>query len=130
MRPRFLIDTVIIIDHLNGIEPATEWLTSLRAGEATISVVTRAEALAGAEPHERAALTLLLNTYACLPIDVDCADLAADLRRRNRWKLPDAFQAALASTRGLQLVTRNTRDFSEEMHDFVHIPYRLAGQQS
>ena len=129
MRPRFLIDTVIIIDHLNGVERATEWLDSLRAGEAAISVVTRAETLAGARPHERAAVTALLDAYACLPIDADCADLAADLRRRNRWKLPDAFQAALASTHNLLLVTRNTRDFDEGRHDFVHIPYRLADQR-
>ena len=130
MRPRYLIDTVIIIDHLNGIERATEWLASLRTGEAAISVITRAETLAGARPLERGAMSLLLDAYPCLPIDVDCADLAADFRRHNRWKLPDAFQAALASVNALRLATRNTRDFSEEKHGFVHIPYRLGDQQS
>jgi predicted nucleic acid-binding protein len=43
----------------------------------------------------------------------------------NRWKLPDAFQAALALSRGLRLATRNTRDFPPERFSFVEVPYHL-----
>ena len=52
------------------------------------------------------------------------ADLAATLRRQHKWKLPDAFQAALAQTHKLKLATRNTKDFPSR-HDFVEIPYEL-----
>jgi hypothetical protein len=48
------------------------------------------------------------------------------LRRTNGWKLPDAFQAAVALRHGLRLVTRNARDFDEKKHAFVLIPYRLG----
>jgi predicted nucleic acid-binding protein len=42
MRPIYLIDTAILIDHLRGLSPSTIWLQSLRDGEAVISVITRA----------------------------------------------------------------------------------------
>jgi predicted nucleic acid-binding protein len=53
------------------------------------------------------------------------ADLAASLRREYRWKLPDAFQAALAKHHELRLATRNTEDFPPEAHEFVSVPYAL-----
>ena len=37
---RYLLDSVILIDHFNGIERATEFLGS-EAGECAISVITR-----------------------------------------------------------------------------------------
>jgi len=47
------------------------------------------------------------------------------MRQRHGWKLPGAFQAALAEEHGLRLVTRNTKDFSPEKHAFVLVPYKL-----
>jgi hypothetical protein len=55
----------------------------------------------------------------------DDATLAAELRRRNRWKLPDAFQAALAKRHGLRLVTRDIRGFDGRKDAFVLVPYHL-----
>ena len=46
---RYLIDTDVFIDHLNGVAKAMAWLSSLEEGEAMVSVVTRAEVLAGTE---------------------------------------------------------------------------------
>jgi len=60
-----------------------------------------------------------------MPLAKETADHAAELRRKNKWKLPDAFQAASALDHGLQLVTRNSRDFDPHKHPFVLIPYRL-----
>jgi predicted nucleic acid-binding protein len=53
------------------------------------------------------------------------ADRAADLRRRFKWRLPDAFQAASAQIHGLKLATRNTRDFPPREHSFVVVPYSI-----
>ena len=53
------------------------------------------------------------------------ADLAAELRRVHRWKLPDAFQAAVAQRNALHLATRNTDDFNPQRHSFVVVPYVL-----
>jgi len=52
--------------------------------------------------------------------------VAAELRQKNGWKLPDSFQAAVAKRYGLRLVTRDARDFDERKHAFVLIPYRLG----
>ena len=121
-----LLDSVILIDHFNGIPAATNYLRTIGT-TAVLSVITRAETLVGfrkGNTQDRA--LALLNQFPCLALDRDTADAAARLRRRHGWKLPDAFQAALAQEHGLQLATRNTRDFDPEMHDFVVVPYRLS----
>ena len=125
MKPAYLIDTVVFIDHLKGQASATKWLASLHDGEAAISVITRAEVLAGTNGEEKIPVSLLLDTFECLPIAAADADRAALLRQQHRWKLPDAFQAALAMKENLKLVTRNTKDFSPKKHAFVMIPYSL-----
>jgi len=124
-RAKYLIDTVILVDHLNGIAKATKWLASVSSDECAISVVTRAEVLTGTTEKERAAVNLLLDRYNCLPIIPSVADKAAELRRTYRWKLPDAFQAAIAVRQSLLLVTRNTKDFPQKKYAFVLTPYVL-----
>jgi len=73
----------------------------------------------------RAGLRYLLDQFPILPVNVEIADLAARLRRSERWKLPDAIQAAVAIGHGLTLVTRNTRDFQPGGQPEVLIPYRF-----
>jgi predicted nucleic acid-binding protein len=121
---KYLLDSVILIDHFNGITPATEFLR-LHRDELAISPITRAEVLAGFEQAELARPTQLLTTFGFLNIEKGTADLAARLRREQHWKLPDAFQAALAIEHGLQLVTRNTKDFNPEKLHYIIVPYRL-----
>jgi predicted nucleic acid-binding protein len=79
--------------------------------------------LTGAGNDEIQLLSSFLDQYQCLPLTADIADTAADLRNKNGWKLPDAFQAALALHYHLDLVTRNTKDFDPKKHTFVHLPY-------
>ncbi len=121
---KYLVDSVILIDHFNGIDQATSWIAD-RYSELAVSVITRAELLTGFEDGEGAMVGSLLDRFPSLPIDLAIADLAARLRRRFKWKLPDAFQAALAQYHGLTLVTRNTRDFPPGRFDFVEVPYRI-----
>ena len=120
-----LMDSVILIDHLNGIEKATRFIIKIDPSETAISVVTRAEILTGLAETGQAEVVALLDQYQLLIIDKPIADLAAGLRREHGWKLPDAFQAALAQHHKIKLVTRNSKDFNPQKHDFVEIPYRL-----
>jgi predicted nucleic acid-binding protein len=113
---------VILIDHFNGRSEATLYLSRV-AGEAALSVITRAEVLAGFEAEPAEVAGSLLDRYPTLGIDLAVADLAARLRREHRWKMPDALQAALARYHGLSLVTRNTRDFPPDRYPFVVVPY-------
>ena len=119
-----LLDSVILIDHFNGRLEATRYLSQV-GGTSALSVITRAEVLAGFAPADAAVAVRLLDRFPTLGIDTPVADLAAHLRREHRWKMPDALQAALARHHGLALVTRNTRDFPPEAHPFVVVPYVL-----
>lgn len=118
-----LLDSVILIDHLNGIDKATRFILKLQPEQTAISVITRAEILAGLEEEGKKVVVPLLDQYALLIIDQPVADMAADLRRVHRWKLPDAFQAALALHHKVKLTTRNIKDFDPKKFDFVEIPY-------
>ena len=121
----YLIDSVILIDHFNGIEAASTFLGE-HASESGISVITRAEVLAGFSEPMLPVARELLDIFSALPITSDIADLAATLRRTERWKLPDALQAAVAIRHELTLVTRNTRDFKAGGKLSVLVPYSLG----
>lgn len=125
MKPVYLIDSVILIDHLNNIDKATKWLGHLKEKEATISVITRAEVLVGSSLQDRSVIKLLLDQYECLFLIPQIADEASLLRQKHGWKLPDAFQAATALYYELKLVTRNTKDFNPKKHSFVVVPYSI-----
>lgn len=119
-----LLDSVILIDHFNGIGDATAYLARMK-GRLAVSVITRAEVLTGFSRETEPLALRLLDRFATLDIGPAATDLAARLRRETGWKLPDAFQAALATQHGLRLATRNTRDFPPERFSFVEVPYRL-----
>ena len=122
---RWLFDSVILIDHFNGVDPATRFIAE-EGPDAALSPVTRAEVLTGFSGDRRPLATELLDQFPTLPITIAEADLAATLRRSERWRLPDALQAAVARNHRLVLVTRNTKDFPPERYDFVKVPYTVA----
>jgi predicted nucleic acid-binding protein len=119
-----LLDSVILIDHLNAVDVATRFLRDA-APVSRVSVITRAEVLAGIEPRDARLVRRWLDGFATLDITSRIADRAAALRRSHGWRLPDAFQAALAREHRLLLATRNTKDFPPERHSFVRVPYRV-----
>lgn len=118
-----LLDSVILIDHFNGVRAAKDFVLSLQPEETAISVITRGEILVGVESKDEALVKAFLEQFHLLIIDKTIADLAASLRKSEKWKLPDALQAALCLHHKLTLVTRNTKDFNPKEHDFVEIPY-------
>ncbi len=118
-----LLDSVILIDHLNGLADAKEFVLSLDPEQTAISVITRAEILVGVETKNEALIKAFLDQFVLLIIDKAIADLAASMRKSRGWKLPDAFQAALCIHHKIKLVTRNTKDFKPSQDDFVEIPY-------
>jgi hypothetical protein len=119
---RALFDTNVLIDHLNGAEPARAELARYR--ERAISIITWMEVMVGAPEPARAATRAFLETFALVPLDSRVADQAVDLRREHRIKLPDAVVWASARVHGMILVTRNTRDFPKD-DPGVRAPYFL-----
>jgi predicted nucleic acid-binding protein len=83
-----------------------------------------------ATPGEQCSPTLkqysfhdIIGESPLIKMSIAIAEKAAALRRAYGWKLPDAFQAALALTHHLRLCTRNTKDFDPKEHAFVEVPY-------
>ena len=120
-----LLDSVILIDHFNGISKATRFISGLDPSKTAISVISRAEILVGFDADNLEMPKALLDQFILFSIDKATADKAAALRREHGWKLPDAFQAALAVIAGVKLCTRNTKDFDPAAHPFVEVPYRI-----
>ena len=121
---KYLLDSVILIDHLNGQPQATAFLAA-HQHESALSAVTWSEVLHPFEGEAEEEVVQGLEKMAFLPIEKDVARSAASLSRRFGWRLPDAYQAALADHHRLRLVTRNTRDFKPEKHSFVLVPYKI-----
>jgi len=118
-----LLDTNILIDYLQGIDPARKLLKEV--DDHAISIITWMEVLVGAGDecaHE--ALEAFLNTFVVLPLSDPIARRAVELRRRHRIRLPDAIIWATADVHQRVLITRNTRDFPRQPGVFH--PYRLT----
>jgi predicted nucleic acid-binding protein len=118
-----LLDSVILIDHLNNVPQATEFILALDPEKTAISVISYAEILTGLDEEGGWKARHLLQSFEMLEIDAVVAEKAAALRRQYGWKLPDAFQAAIAIIHDVKLCTRNTKDFDPQKHSFVEIPY-------
>jgi predicted nucleic acid-binding protein len=107
-----------------GSDKATDFLSE-HADDCAISVVTRAEVLAGFK-RVPPIVRHLLDRFLTHGIDVAVADAAAALRQTQGLKLPDAFQLAIARAHALNLVTRNSKDFPARRFEDVVIPYRVS----
>jgi predicted nucleic acid-binding protein len=119
---RAVLDTCILIDHLNGVEAARVEIA--RHPDAAISIVTWMEVMAGAPPAAEAATRAFLDGFVQIPLDAAVAQAAVRIRQTRRIRLPDAIIAASAEVAGAVLVTRNTKDF-DEREPGVRVPYRL-----
>lgn len=120
-----LLDSCIIIDHLNGISAATSYLSGVGT-TGHVSAITRAEVLTGVSGEAQHTVAQFLDCFPFIPIDKEVTDLAAALRQIHGWRLPDAIQAAAAQHHKLRLATRNTGDFDPGRHRFVSVPYTLS----
>lgn len=117
-------DSNIIIDLLNGIQAARELLGS-EVDDDAVSVVTWIEVLAGCRSsEEEQAARELLATFRIVPLEREVAEETVRLRRDLRLKLPDAAVLATARSLGCELLTRNTKDFRQDVPE-VRVPYEL-----
>lgn len=118
-----VLDSTIVIDHLNGIHQATAAI----AGEPSpaISVVTWIEVMVGLRnaDEERAGREYLAQ-FEVVALSEPVAEGAVRLRRETRLKLPDAIILATARHLHCPLLTRNTRDFGQFEREIV-VPYSV-----
>lgn len=99
-----LVDTDVFIDHLRGAAELKP-----RRHRVHYSVITRAELFAGNSASDMFAQ--LLAPFREIQVDRSIAERAGRIRREAGIRLPDALIAATALERGLELASRNARDF-------------------
>jgi predicted nucleic acid-binding protein len=80
--------------------------------------------LVGAVPASEPATRRFLGGFHLIEIDSAVREEAVTLRRAHRLKLPDAMIWASARIHALTLVTRNTKDLTDDP-PHIRIPYRL-----
>jgi predicted nucleic acid-binding protein len=116
-----LIDTVILIDYLEGRGEAKAEIN--RYSEPLYSIISWMEVMCGAETEEEeASAKLLFRSMHRVDLTSRIAQKAVEERKRSGLKLPDAVILATADCEGCILVTRNTKDF-DSGDPRVRIPY-------
>ncbi len=117
-----VFDTNIVIDALNGIVAARREYD--RYQHVLISRITWIEVLVGTSAEDELTAAFLSDFFVTAPLDRQVAEIAVDLRRTHRAKLPDCIVWATALANGTVLVTRNTRDFPRHAEG-IRVPYEL-----
>jgi predicted nucleic acid-binding protein len=107
----YLVDSNIIIYHLNGENIATNFLLD-NSQNIIISFISTIEILSFAYSDEaKIQVEQLLNTFRRIDIDDSIIRTTIKLRLEKKIKLPDCIIAATAIEHNLSLVTRNIKDF-------------------
>ena len=118
-----VFDTNILIDYLNGIEPARQEITQYQLRK--ISVITFIEVMVGAKDSaEEKAIRGFLASFDVVELSAEIAQETIALRKELRLKIPDAIVYATARAEGCLLVSRNTKDLKPEWPD-VRVPYQI-----
>ena len=111
-----LFDTNILIDFIAGNQDALHAIDG--CDQPFISTIVWIEVLIGRKiltPDYRALEALksrkLLDIFTILPIDNIVSEMAVQVARQAHSKLPDALIHATAIVHGIDIVTRNKRDF-------------------
>jgi predicted nucleic acid-binding protein len=118
---RYLLDTTVIIDHVNGHPAAMALLHRLfdQGAELFTCDVVVCEALSGGDEEHREFVSRLVGSLEYVAADPDAARAAGAARlerRRSAGKLGlgDALIAAVARGINATVVTRNRPDFERQ----------------
>jgi predicted nucleic acid-binding protein len=82
------------------------------------------EVLIGTTEDNEDIIREFLDNFTVIPLNEEIAEIAIEIRKKNKIKLPDAIIWASAKFRNSLLVTRNTKDFSVYSSD-IKIPYNI-----
>lgn len=121
----FLIDTNILVDHLRGVQSASDFILELES-QPCISALTVAELFSGVEGKtERVNLHNLVDACDVIPVTTEIAEEGGLIRNRylksHGLGLADALIGATAITSRRTLATLNRKHFP--MLKNIHVPY-------
>jgi toxin FitB len=136
---RYLLDTNVVSE-LRKPRPhgaVVAWMRTLRLEQVFLSAVTIGELQAGVELTRRndaakameieAWLTMVESSFAALPMDSACfREWARIMAGKSPELIEDAMIAATARVHGLDVATRNERDFRQFQVGAFN-PFQFAG---
>jgi predicted nucleic acid-binding protein len=116
----YVLDTTVVIDHVEGHAPAAALLERLfgETGEIFTCDVVTCEALSKGDADELAVKRTLLDALEYVALAPEGARWAGEQRRTrgqvglHKPSTTDALIAALAHSLGATVVTRNAKDFA------------------
>ena len=124
-----LLDTTVIVDHLNGRRGRTAYLEGLidQGHVLACCAVNITEVYSGLRPSEETKTEVLINSLECLPVTPAIARQAGLLRRDWRLKghtlsLTDVTIAAVALANHTPLLTDNRKHFPEQGLELWPLP--------
>ena len=111
MNGKFVLDTNIIIDYLNGQEELRPLSEQIASGIGFVSVITRMELFTfpGLTQEGELRLKSFLADLIVVPLNDEVEQAGIAIRRDTRLKLPDAIVAATAWVKDAVLITRDKR---------------------
>ena len=108
---KYLVDSNIIIYHLNNESIATQFL-SQNYLQIAISQITYVEVLSFPfTQKQEAEVKMLLSQFKIIDVTQAVSNQAVENRKIKKIKLPDNLIASTAMVNGLIIVTRNVKDF-------------------
>jgi predicted nucleic acid-binding protein len=116
----YVLDTTLLIDHVNGLPAAVHLVESLFEAANTLYTCDAivAEALSGGSEEQRAALRSIVDVLEFVSLSPKGAGWAGESRRNrastSRRTLGDALIAAVAVFNDATIVTRNPSDFEAQ----------------
>ncbi len=111
----YLLDTNIIIYHLNGLLPdnAQKTVNEMLFFDLPLSIITKIELMGFKfdNSFQKEKTVQFLNNVNFISVSNQIADNAIFLRQNYKLKTPDAIIAATAIVYDFTLVSRNDKDF-------------------
>jgi predicted nucleic acid-binding protein len=115
---RYLLDTPVLLDHLNGYRPAVNLLHRLFEEDAELFTcdVVVCEALSAGTDQQREVMNHLLEALDYAPTRASAAREAGDTRHAagRKLTLADALMAATARDLEATIVTRNRPELERQ----------------
>lgn len=125
MGKKYLIDTNIIIDFAARRlpEPGNNMVREVIDTNSCISIINKIEVLGFSIVPK--AIIEFVEVSEVIPLDDDVALSTITLRKKYKFKLPDAIIAATALVYDLTLITRNEQDFKNISGLNLINPYKV-----
>ncbi|MDR2144642.1 MAG: PIN domain-containing protein [Treponema sp.] len=108
-KPRFVLDSTVAIDLLNGLPSSKRIKAKLEHAGVYVSVITRIEMLSfpNSTPEIESRIKNFLKSVKVVPINRNVERNTILLRRSKKLKIPDSIIAATALTLQAAIISRD-----------------------